>query len=471
MLKLILIISTCIIGLCACRKTNAPINSDDLIAETAEYIVNENNIISTNFSGFGTQYNQNVYSSFSAIDGIFTDNINQLEAKVKALNSQYVRIFFDSKAWPFDPKYTETIHADFMDSFIKTVKLAQDAGAKTINITFWHTSEAAKMSEFANVLHNLIVNHELTAVNEVTIQNEVNLTKITFEEYKSFYIALDQSLKSLGIRDRIKFVGGDLVQNNQNLWYDFMAKNMNSLLDGYSSHVYWNDNETSKPIQRLTDISNIVKGLGTGRKPVYITEYGVRGGNRPTGVPQPGYLTGSTIPISETNESALQNALFQINGLNLGFSGYIRWDCFKAKYDNGIQFFSCIGSGTDGYPLYPLYYMTWLFTHTSLPGWNVVETKQGKNINKVVATMKEPNGNNMTVYALNNSNSKLSYTIGGLPPNKSFRQVSWNDKNDGKVYLLDNITSDKEGNLKLDIQSNSMIALTTLNVMNNQLPN
>ena len=447
------------------KKSSAPaLQAED----AAEFSVDQNKIISNDFVGFGTQFNQNVYSAFSATDGITSGNLTQLEAKVKALKSQYVRIFFDSKAWPTDPGYSATT-SDFMTSFVKTVKLAQDAGASTINITFWHTATAAQMPALADVLNDLIINHALTAVKEVTIQNEVNSTSITMDDYKACYSSLDQALKALGIRDLINFVGGDLVQTNQQNWFSYMAANMSDLLSGYSSHIYWDDNDAAKPVSRLTGVADIVKGLGMAAKPIYITEYGVRGGNR-TGAPDPGNLTGTSIPISQTTASALQNALFQINGLNLGFAGFIRWDCYKAKYDNGVQYFSSIGSGTDGYPLYPLYYMTWLFSHTCQPGWSVVETTQGNNMNKSVAVMREKTGQNITLYAGNRSSGMYPFVIDGLPPKKNFHVVVWNNDQKGKIGKLADISTDEAGVLRLSVQAQSVVAVTTLDVDISKIP-
>ena len=454
---LLVILITCF---CSCSKksNNPPPPPGDVV----EFNVNQNKVISTGFAGFGMQYNQNVYSTISVTDGISASNIAQLEVKVKALKSQYVRIFFDSKAWPTDPHYSVAT-ADFMTSFVKTVQLAQDAGATTINITYWHTANAALMPAFAAVLNDLIVNHGLIAVKQVTIQNEVNSTSITMDDYKACYASLDQALSTLGIRNLIKFVGGDLVETNQQSWFTYMAGNMNDLLAGYSSHIYWNDNDAVKPVSRLTDVSNIVNALGSAIKPVYITEYGVRGGNT-TGLPDPGDLTGTSTPISQTTASALQNALFQINGLNLGYAGFIRWDCFKAKYDGGTQYYSCIGSGTDGYPLYPLYYMTCLFTYTCQPGWSVVETKQGNNINKAVAVMREKTGQNMTLYALNKSSGMYPFVIGGLAANKNFHVVVWNNDQLGKISKLTDVSTDATGVLKLTLQTQSVVAVTTLDV-------
>jgi hypothetical protein len=459
----LIIIVVLLSGVANCSKKDGENNTNPVVDTSVQQIsVDVTKVISTNFSGFGTQYNQNLYSTFSSTDGVTSSNIGQLETKVKSLKSQYVRIFFDSKAWPTDPNYSSTT-ADFMNSFIKTVKLAQDAGATTINITFWHTATAAQMPAFADVLKELIVRQGLSAVKEVTIQNEPNSTSMTMDTYKACYVALDNALNNLGIRNQIHFVGGDLVQTNQQDWFTYMGTNMSDLLSGYSSHIYWDDNDASKPITRLTGIADIVKGLSTAIKPVYITEYGVRGGSK-TGVPDPGNLTGTTTPISQTTVSAMQNALFQINGLNSGFAGFIRWDCYKAKYDNGSQYFSCIGSGTDGYPLYPLYYMTWLFTHTSQAGWQVVSTNPGTvNSGVVVASMTNSNASEQTIYVINTSSHNVTYSLGGLIPNKRYIVCSFNNKGNGQLEKL-YVTSGNDGTVRQIGIPNSLVAITTLDL-------
>ncbi|HVS98099.1 MAG TPA: hypothetical protein VHE54_16500, partial [Puia sp.] len=253
------ILSMAILAACSCSCSKKNGGTPPPPGPAVEFLVDVNTAVSTDFAGFGAQYNQNVYSTFSASDGITPANIGKLEAKVKALHSQYVRIFFDSKAWPGDPNYSAAT-ADFMSSFVSTVKLAQDAGAASINITYWHTATPASMRAFAGVLNDLIVNHGLTAVNQVTIQNEVNSTNMTMDNYKTCYDSLDQALTGLGIRSKIKFVGGDLVETNQQNWFSYMAANMNSLLAGYSSHIYWNDNDAVKPVTRLTGVAAIVSG-------------------------------------------------------------------------------------------------------------------------------------------------------------------------------------------------------------------
>lgn len=55
-------------------------------------------MITDNFLGFGTQYNNNLYTTRTfENDGVSEENLPDLEKKVLALGSQYVRIFFDKK--------------------------------------------------------------------------------------------------------------------------------------------------------------------------------------------------------------------------------------------------------------------------------------------------------------------------------------------------------------------------------------
>ena len=435
-----------------------------------EIKIDFNKVIVNDFAGFGTQYNQNVYSTFSEVDGITPKNIHQLETKVKNLGSQYVRIFFDSKSWPSDPNYS-TVPSDFMDSFIKTVKLAQDAGASVINITYWSRATPEKMIPFADMIYDLIVNRNLTSVREVTLQNEPNGSpgKIALPAYKAYYQKLDEALKAKGIRDKIRIVGGDLVYNDQQMWFNYLTSNMADILDGYSFHAYWDDNDTLKPYTRLTSVASIARSFSrTADKPVYITEYGVRGSVKPKGDPMkdPGYLTGTKIPISITTTSAMQNALFQINGMNLGFAGFIRWDCYKAKFDRGVQYYSCIGSAKDGFPLYPMYYMTYLFTHTCEPGWQVVQTTSPVDVKNTFVTSAIRNKSNtmQTVYAINILNKPQNFEISGLAPKRKYSVYTFNSDGKGIFKKESALSADELGTLKGTIKGTSVMAITTVKI-------
>ena len=81
----------------------------------------------------------------------------------------------------------------------------------------------------------------------MTIQNEPNSTQVTLDQYERLYRALDAELVARNLRDQIKLMGGDLVENggeradpNHIPWWTFMAEHMSDILDAYSVHIYWN---------------------------------------------------------------------------------------------------------------------------------------------------------------------------------------------------------------------------------------
>lgn len=466
------------------KKSNQDIAQPDKV--TAEFILDQNKIVSSDLVGFGAQYNNNLYTSLSRdVDGVTAQNVPNLEDKVKKLGCQHVRIFFDCKSWEGYPKY----NPEFMDSFIRTVQLAQASGA-TVNVTYWHGAYDDKydesgqwpmslqMNDFARLLEHLIVDLGLSSVQYITIQNEVNTTTCTKENYVSTYRKLDELLKNKGIRNRVKFIAGDLLvdelKDDQAVtnWITYMASTINDVVDGYSVHLYWSYEMIEDAITRMKFAFNTVSSLSPGQqKPIYVTEYSPTADWRnQTGAFAPGYLAGTTTRLDYTPDYALIHAWLQVWALNYKYVGFSKWDCYKAKYDNGTQYFSEIGIANEGYPIRPSYFMTWLFTHTCKPGWNVLETKQGNNSSKVVATLKDPQSQHLTMYAVNRSSGMFPYVVSGLPVNKTYHVVAWNSDHQGKLEKLADVSTDANGLLKLSVQGQSFVAVTSLDVDMTKLP-
>jgi hypothetical protein len=114
--------------------------------------------------GCGVQFNQHV---FAAITGAPQERFPDLEDKVLRLAPQFVRLFFHDKQASAAP--------DKRESFVRTAKLAQQAGA-TINIT-WQSGDlvtpearAKSMSRFADVLDELVTTHDVGSLRWVTIR-------------------------------------------------------------------------------------------------------------------------------------------------------------------------------------------------------------------------------------------------------------------------------------------------------------
>src|SRR5439155_21131463 len=273
-------------------ETTLKNNTRALAVEAVEFKVQESATLAQGFAGYGVQFNHHVYAAISRAAGVTDDNAKDMEQKMRDLHPQFSRIFFNNTAFT-DP--------DRMQSFIRTAQLAQSTGA-TINVT-WQggTLSVANgtIPKFAAVLIDLVHNRGITNLRWLTLQNEPNRTRITMAQYEAQYRELDPYIQS--IRGQVRYMGGDLVRNGQTAWIHYLADHMTDILDAYSIHVFWDFFDTQKIVDRLTEVREIVDGLPeTGRKPLYVAEYGVRGLRNLNGVPQgdPGVWTDAT-PITQ----------------------------------------------------------------------------------------------------------------------------------------------------------------------------
>ena len=158
-----------------------------------------------------------------------------------------------------------------------------------------------------------------------------------------------------------------------------MGTKMSDILDAYSIHVFWDYFDTQKLVDRLTEVRAIVNALPVaGRKPLYVSEYGIRGLRTFNGAPagDPGVWDDGT-PMARTNINAFQHAWFDVLAADLGYVGTSKWDSYFGKYDNGTQAYYMIGSPADGWPLYPIYNSMRLFTSTVGAGWRHGERRVG----------------------------------------------------------------------------------------------
>jgi Glycosyl hydrolase catalytic core len=411
-------------------------------------------------NGAGAQFNQHVYAAISSVpQGRFAE----LERKVMRLEPQFVRIFYNDAQ--------ERAARDQLESFILAAELAERAGA-TINVT-WQSGGVAQpdqsMGRFADVLAYLARSRGLASLQWATVQNEPNSTKITPAQNAAMYRSLDRHLANAGVRDQIRFMGGDLVQTNQRVWFRYMASRLADLLDAYSVHIYWEYWDTVKFSRRLAEVQSIVAGLPTsGRKPVFVTEYGVRG-RRGAKVPAPGTYADGT-PLAQTRISAFQHAWFQIVATQLGYVGTVKWDCYAGKYDRGTQAHYVIGPWRNRWPLYPTYHVMRLVTETTAPGWKVVAVEQRRPSarTKHLTAFTGPE-HELTILGLDAAGSTLNgvspiqvtYTIGGLPSRAEFTFVVWNRSGDGQNEVVGTIAADETGIATIAVPLHAVFALTT----------
>ncbi len=445
-------------------ETDSTNNDGHATLEVTEFELEPSQVIVPSIAGYGGQFNHHVYSALSRAVGVTDENVGEMEQKMVALQPQFSRIFFNPSAFT-DP--------DKMQSFVRTVLLAQTAGT-TINIT-WQGGALTDgvngtIRKFANVLIDLVQNRGVSNLRWVTLQNEPNSTSITPPQYEAFYRNLDKYL--LSIRGQVRYMGGDLVQTDQQVWFDYMATHMSDLLDAWSIHVFWDYWDTAKLQARLQEVRDIWDAEpGDERKPLYVAEYGVRGLQTFNGVTQikPGVWSDGT-PMTKTNISAFQHAWFDILSARLGYLGTSKWDSYFGKYDNGTQAFYMIGPPQEGWPLYPIYNTVHLWTSTVTPGWSVVRL-DGSSGSKLLAGYVGGDGQR-TVLGLDTSGAQLNtvaatsigYSIGGLPASTPFHLAIWNADGDGKNAPPQEVTTDAAGVVTVSVPLQSVFALTTVPV-------
>jgi hypothetical protein len=435
--------------------------------QPTEFTVAADQPVVEHFGGFGAQFNQHVFADISGPP----PNVADLETKVLAGGPQFARIFFNASEWTFP---------DRMASFLRTVVLARRAQAQ-INIT-WQggTPEFAldNMSRFADVLTDLLTTSGVDSL-WVTLFNEPNSTKITLPQYEQVYRTLDAALRVRGVRDRVHFMGGDLVGTlsplgqTQGDWFSYMATHMGDLLEAWSIHVYWDFWDPGKIDRRLlTEVRTIYDATPPDeRRPLYVTEFGVRGiptleGETDT---SPGLWPDGT-PLEQTTSAGFEEAWFMVRAAELGYSAMLKWDMYDGKYDNGVGAYSVIGPGVDGWPLRSVYRLLQLFTTTTSPTGGETVTvvpAPGADPKKLLAAYLSP-GSGLTVLGLDTdggviestANTSVPYSIGGLPPNRLFRLFLWNGDGTGTNIEIGFIDSGPSGTISFAAPLHAVFALT-----------
>jgi hypothetical protein len=427
----------------------------------AELELVPSSVLVRRIAGWGAQFNQHVYAAIT--DAPF-EAFPALEPKVRQLEPQLVRLFYNDRQ--------ETANRDQLASFILTAELAQHVGA-TINVT-WQSggvrNPRRSMSRFAELLAYLVQERGVSALRWVTIQNEPNRTRITPEQNGAMYRALHTELTRAGVRRRIRFMGGDLVERNQRRWFQFMASHLAGLLDAYSVHIYWNYWDVARFRQRLLEVQRIVRALPSGRKPVFVTEYGVRGRADPDH-PKPGVYADGT-PIGQTAIAAFQQLWFHLMATRLGYHGTVKWDCYYGRYDPGRQAHYLVGPWQEGWPLYPSYSALRLVTETTKPGWQALAVRRRHAARTAYVVAFAGSNDELTIVGLDSRGAPLnepspirvSYAIAGLPPHASFTLAVWNGRGDGKTHIVGEVTTDAAGVARVTAPLQAAFALTTVSV-------
>jgi Glycosyl hydrolase catalytic core len=445
-------------------EANLADNARDAPVDVTEFQVVPTTVLVPSLAGYGGQFNQNVYAEISRKAGVTDQNVLDMERNMVTLHPEFSRIFFHPAAFA-DP--------DRMQSFVRALMLAQRTGT-TINVT-WQSGRmdvaSGNPKRFADLLIDLVRNKGITNLRWLTLQNEPNGTRMTPEQYEAQYRALDPYL--MPIRGQVRYMGGDLVAMNQRIWLEYFAAHMTDILDSYSIHVFWDYWDVDKLQDRLAAVRAIVDALPEqARKPLYVTEYGVRGLQNFNGAREsiPGVWEDGT-PIMQTNVSAFQHAWFDMLSARLGYLGTSKWDLYFGVYDDTPQAHSIVGSPLQGWPLYPVYNFLHLLTTTVKQGWKVVGVDSVPDTTRLLTAYSGPKGA-WSVLGLDTTGALLNtpsptlvpYSIGGLPAGRTFRLLVWNQAGDGLVGPATPITTDAVGVAGIAVPQHAVFVLTTVSL-------
>ena len=431
--------------------------------DAATFTVHPDEFVGPPLVGFGAQFNPYLYASPNWGADVNEQNVRDLERKLLDLRPQHVRIFFAIEWW--DGRHDSIAKDDprMKESFLRTARLAQRCGA-TINLTYWHgpwPDPEKQAARFADVVKELRERHELTSIRYVTLQNEPNLHNFDMDKLATIYRAFDARAREIGLRDDVQLIGGDLVQNDQAKWFDHLA-NHQPFLDGYAVHMYWDYWDTAKLLRRVSEIPPIVATLPAphNRKPIYITEFGVRGrrdkaGDKPA--TEPGLYEPDARFITDVPLQGMQIAWFMMEAINRGYVATVQWDAYTAWYDRYMHY-GIIGGAKDGWPTRPAYHVLRTFTHTTQPGWRAVRV-EGKAEAMVVAATRGPK-RELTVYVLNRAAEPRRIALAGLEPNRPLRRFIWNGVGDGTFDTAQELLP-RAGIVQLNVPPDAVIAVTT----------
>jgi hypothetical protein len=476
---------------------------------TAHQLPAPRNVLFPSLGGYGSQFGMHLYAPITPWPaGV---GYGDAEAKVKALEPQLVRIFYndnwDGNANGQFPDW-QVNHA----SFVKVVQLAQEAGA-TIEISFQNLAAARlnpgpAMAKYADVLEELVRTDGLTNVTWAEVGNEPNAPggAVTLDQYNALYRALNAQLITRGLRDQIHLMGGGLVESggarHHYAWMQYIAQNMGDVLDAYAEHIYWIYDTPGRLEYRLRDTYNLMRNvLPAGeQKPTYMMEFGIRGyntcGTKPV-LPATDplyYRDANCTDIWRTNIAGFQQLWFNVDAAQLGVAGTSKWDAYWSMYDRSSpvnQLYWMVGPPSEGSPLTPTYFAMSLLFHVTAPGWQIIGVDPWEQDDWSVPAFGVAGGNTsddspeqelvgyagpngeLTVVGLDTRGRDLNtaapdppstYSIGGLPPNTRFNLALWNATGDGTNSVAGPVTTNAAGVARFEVPLQAAFALTTVPV-------
>jgi hypothetical protein len=345
----------------------------------------------------------------------------------------------------------------------------------------------------------------ITNLRWVEVGNEPNSPTgaITLTQYSAVARALHEELMARGLHDQVKLMGPGLIESgggrHHYLWTKWIAANMKGVFDAYAEHIYWWYDTPGRFEYRLRDVTALMRSAFAPeeRKPLYIMEFGVRGYGTAPGkpsVPNLYYLGDTPTEIWRTNIGAFQQLWFDIEAAQLGVAATSKWDAFWSMYDRSSvtnQLYWMVGPPSEGSPLTPTYNAMSLLFHVTAPGWDVIGLEPWEADDWAVQTYGVTGANQssdqpeqelvgyagpsgeLTIVGLDTHGRDLNvasgappsaYSIGGLPPDATFRLAIWNATGDGTNSIVERVRTNAAGVARFEVPLQAVFALTTVPV-------
>jgi hypothetical protein len=230
-----------------------------------------------------------------------------------------------------------------------------------------------------------------------------------------------------------------------------------SVLDAYSIHVYWTPAEFPRKLEtRLKNLETLLTGLGT-KKPVYVTEYGVRQLINPASA-RPGIHNG--LPMEHAPEAAFQHAWFNALALQQRCVGLAKWVMYRTDIVSGWGKWGLIDAPSASFKRTPVYHVTRLFNGLLGERWVADGLKRSPDKLILVSRFSAPGRQEESLVALNRADQRREVRLTGLKAGRRYQRADFNRGGQGTVETQDPIVA-HNGEVTVPIPPRGMVALST----------
>ena len=315
-------------------ETNATNNAGSSTVEVTEHELVRSTVFVEALGGYGAQFNQHVYAP---VTNPPVGTLPDLEAKVKALEPQLVRIFYNDNFEERQPNRVRNLAVVQGHGQAGSRGRGDDQhhlpGCRTSRRTI--RPDRCPASQSCSRISSR--SRATRGVRWVTVANEPNSTSVTMAQYEALYRALDAELIARGLDEPNQGDGrrpdpgqpADLVPVHRGEHERRARRVLGAHLLGLLERARSSWSPGSRTCARSSPRSCRSRRASrrTSRNPVSAASSTFRG-SPPS---SPGYWEDGTA-MSRTNIAAFQQLWFDLETVQLGFPGSVKWDAYWGRY-------------------------------------------------------------------------------------------------------------------------------------------